>query len=102
MVSPKTSPNAFAKAFDPSMTAKTPSVWAKPRSTRSVSKLLTTVLFSVAPSASPRICLWPAWSMPNATTTRCQPTRIPSIISTTYVRSSRRRAMNVSKACRVA
>jgi hypothetical protein len=53
---------------------------------------LTTAVFSVAPRHTPKTCFSPPSAIPNATTSTWPPKRMPSIISTTTFRSSRRRS----------
>jgi hypothetical protein len=58
---------ALRKAFEPSVTHKTPCVVSSPRSMRSASSAVATVEFSVEPSQSPSGILTPCEVIPSAT-----------------------------------
>src|ERR1035437_10382145 len=85
-------------ALPPSIPTRIGRVVSRPRSSRSV----TTVVFSVLPSTSPKGYLVPSMPIPNATTHRCSPKWTPSIINATRSRlpsgaaSSSPRAVSVS------
>src|SRR5665648_345021 len=72
---------------------------SRPRSPNPVSRLVTTVVFSVEPSASPSGCLVPSIPTPSATTQRCSPKCTPSTINAT--RSSPDRSADSSSASAV-
>ena len=93
----------LVRALLPSMTkSSAPAGEAKPRASRSASKPRHAVVFSVAPSYNPRMCFCPSTSMPGATSTRCSPTWMPSIITTHAVSLLRSRPIISSSVCRVA
>src|SRR5665647_147736 len=73
-------------ALPPSIPTRIGRVVSRPRSRRSVSRSVTTVVFSVLPSTSPKGCLVPSIPIPNATTHRCSPKWTPSIINATRSR----------------
>src|SRR5450756_1798611 len=73
-------------ALPPSMPTRIGRVVSRPRSRRSVSRSVTTVVFSVLPSTSPSGCLVPSMPIPSATTHRCSPKWTPSIINATRSR----------------
>src|SRR5674476_330383 len=74
---------AACSALPPSMPTRIGRVVSSPRPRRSVSRSVTTVVFSVLPSTSPRGCLVPSMPIPSATTHRCSPKWTPSIINAT-------------------
>jgi hypothetical protein len=59
---------AFLKALEPSSTHSTPWVVSRPRSTRSESRAVATMAFSVDPSQSPSGIFTPSEVIPSATT----------------------------------
>src|SRR4051795_3925030 len=85
----KTSWTPAASALAPSSTAMIGLVVSRPRSRSPVSRVLTTVVFSVDPSINPSGCLVPSMSMPSATTHRCSAKYTPSIINATRSKSVR-------------
>src|SRR4051794_31084132 len=85
----KTSWTPAASGLAPSSTAMIGLVVSRPRSRSPVSRVLTTVVFSVDPSTNPSGCLVPSMSMPSATTHRCSAKYTPSIINATRSKSVR-------------
>ena len=84
-----TSVTARRSALAPSSTTRIGRVVSSPRSRRPASSSVTTVAFSVAPSARASGTLVPSMVMPRATTQVCSATRMPSTISATRSRPDR-------------
>src|SRR6202171_3113371 len=100
-LAPNTSRTAAERALAPSMTTSSPSSNARPRETRSASRVRTTVLFSVEPSHSPTGFLVPSAVMASATTTQRSPRCSPSSMSTLMSSPVKSRAINSASAVSV-
>src|SRR5450756_1626388 len=84
------------------MPTKIGRVVSRPRSPNPVNRSVTTLVFSVEPSASPSGCLTPSMPIPSATTHKCSPKYTPSIINATRSSSDRSAASRSASAVSVA
>jgi hypothetical protein len=96
-----TSVTARRSALAPSSTTRIGRVTSSPRSRSPVSTSVTTVAFSVAPSAKASGTLVPSMVMPRATTQVWAATRMPSTMSATRSIPVRSWASRSARACSV-